>query len=290
MKKLYITLLALALTGSFSAQVSNLDLDAWTSGGGYDDPDGWLTVNQAAAILGISYPVEKITAAPSQGVAAAKMTTLDCASCPGFGAPDPLPGFIRQETAFTGLATSITFDYKYTGVAGDWGAVIVELTQWDPVGDSAIVIAEALDTIATNTTSWTSKTAQFVYSSSLIPDSIKINFVGSIGGLIADPTFPTPQSGTELSVDAISIASPFGSVEEHTLDGNVYTSNDMIHIVLTEPSNGFVTIYDLTGKQVYKGSVNNINTTINTNAFNSGLYLVEVQIGNKSLVKKITIQ
>ncbi len=290
MKKLYITLLTLALTGTFSAQTTNLDLESWTAAGGYDDPDGWLTVNQAATILGISYPVEKITASPSQGLAAAKMTTIDCSSCPGFGAPDPLPGFIRQETAYTALATSVTFDYQYNGVAGDWGAVIVELTQWDPVGDSAIVIAEALDTIATNTTTWTSKTAQFVYSNSLIPDSIKINFVGSIGGLIADPTFPAPQSGTELSVDAISIASPSSFIEEHTLEGNVYTANEMIHIILTEPSNGFVTIYDLTGKQVYRGSISNINTTINTNSFNNGIYLVEVQVENKSLVKKITIQ
>jgi hypothetical protein len=290
MKKIYMTLLTIALGGSLFAQVTNLDLESWTSAGSYDDPDGWLTVNQAALFLGISTPVEKITISPSQGLSAAKMTTVNCAACPSFGAPDPLPGFIRQETAYTALATSVTFDYKFSGVAGDWGAVVVELTQWDPIGDSAIVIAEALDTIATNTTTWTSKTAQFVYSSSLIPDSIKINFIGSIGGLVPDPTFPTPQSGTELSIDAISIASPASFIEEHKLDGNIYTANDMIHIILSESNNGFVTIYDLTGKQVYQGSISNINTTINTNNFNSGIYIVEVNVENKSLVKKVTVQ
>jgi hypothetical protein len=291
MKKIYLTILTIALGTSFNAQLNNLDLDAWTANSGYDDPDGWTTVNQVATLLGIPYPVEKISSNPSQGIAAAKMTTVDCASCPGFGAPDPLPGFIRQETAYNALATSVTFDYKYNGVSGDWGAVVVELTQWDPAGDSAIIIAQAIDTMGASMSTWTARTVQFVYTSSLTPDSIKINFVGSIGGLVQDPSFPAPQSGSELSVDAVMITAPvFASIEENQIEGNIYTANDMIHIVLNESSRSDVSIYDLTGKQVYNGFANNVNTTINTSSYDSGIYLVKVLNGNKTLVRKVVIQ
>lgn len=290
MRKIYLTLLSIAIGSSFSAQLNNLDLDAWTANSGYDDPDGWLTVNQVASLLGISYPVEKITASPSQGTAAAKMTTVACAACPGFGAPDPLPGFIRQETAYTALATSVTFDYQYNGVSGDWGAAVIELTQWDPAGDSAIVVAEAIDTIATNVSTWTSKTVQFVYSSSLTPDSIKINFIGSIGGLIQDPTFPAPQPGSVLNVDAVMIASPSSDIEEYQLDGNIYAANNMIHVILDQTPNGSISIYDISGKQVYNSITTNINTTISTSQYNKGIYLVKVENGGKSLVKKVIIE
>ena len=291
MKKIYITLISIAISTSMSAQLSNLDLETWTDNGSYDDPDGWFTANQGAGILGFAPPVEKITSSPSEGLAAAKMTTVDCASCPSVGAPDPLPGFIQQETAYTAMATSVTFDYKYNGVAGDWGAAVVQLTVWDPVNDSIIIVAQALDTIATNSTSWSSKTMQFAYVNSLTPDSIKINFAGSIGGISADTTLPAPQSGTELSIDALTISSPSAvSVDELSVDGDIYYANDMIHVILTETPNGTISIYDLTGKQVYNSYANNINTIIYTNMYDKGIYLVKIEDKGKTLVKKVVIQ
>ena len=275
-----------------SAQLSNLDLESWTDAGGYDNPDGWMTVNDYAALLGIAEPVEKLTTSVSQGLAAAKMTTLDCASCGTFGVPDPLPGLLNQDIAYYSNPVSVNFDYQYAGVSGDWGAVIVQLTEWDPVGDSAKIVAQAVDTISDMAT-WTNRSVDFIYSAgTFTPDSLKIYFVASISAIIADPSFPAAAGGSALSIDAVEIVDPAtsGIATNNNLEAKVYVSNNNINVMTSEVNNTDVNVVDITGKVIYSSALRNNSTQIPTNGMSSGIYFVTLNGNGKRFVQKVIIE
>lgn len=290
MKKIYLSLLTIFVSLGMTAQLNNLDLESWTSGGSYNDPDGWLTVNQYAFFVGVSPAVTKLSSNVSQGLYAAEMFTQPCPGCTSFGLPDTLPGALIQQTGYySNTVTDFEFDYQYAPVNGDWGAAFVELTVWDAVGDSAIIIAEAADTIGAAVSSWTTRSIPFVFNStSLMPDSIKIYFVSSARDLAGDPTFPYAGSGSTLRIDNVKIIDPAtASVEETNENGvNVFAYNNIITINTETTSSFPFEVVDLTGKVVLSGKTESLNTRINAGHLRSGVYLVSV--GDQ--VKKVIIE
>ncbi len=279
MKKIYLSFFGILLSLGLSAQVTNLDLESWTVGAGYDDPDGWTTVNQYAAFVGASPNVVKLSSNVSQGSYAAEMFTQPCPGCASFGLPDTIPGALIQETGYySNTATDFEFDYQYEPVNGDWGAVFVELTVWDATGDSAITIAEAVDTIGATVTSWTTRTIPFVYAlPSTMPDSIKIYIVSSARDLAGDPSFPAAQDGSTLRIDGIKVNDPAtASVEENTSDVDVFAYHKVITINSNVTKPMPYEVVDLTGKVVLSGTTQSATTRINAGHLRSGIYLVSV--------------
>ena len=282
----------IAVGTSMSAQLTNLNLESWTDAGGYDNPDGWMTVNDYAALLGIAEPVEKLTTSVSEGLAAAKITTLDCPSCGGFGVPDPLPGLLNQDIAYYSNPVSVNFDYQYAGVGGDWGAVVIQLTEWDPAGDSAKIVAQAVDTISDMAT-WTNRSVDFIYNpGTFSPDSLKIYFVSSISGIIADPSFPAAADGSALSIDAVEIVDPAaaGVASYDEIDAKVFVSYNNINVITKDLNNTNVSVLDVTGKVIYNSTINNNTTLISTNEMSSGIYFVTLNGNGKRFVQKIIIE
>ncbi|MCB9188220.1 MAG: T9SS type A sorting domain-containing protein [Flavobacteriales bacterium] len=289
MKKIYLLLLGIMLSFGLSAQLNNMGLNDWTAGFGYDDPDGWTTVNQYAAFISVSPSVLKITSNVSEGTAAAEMFTQPCPNCSSFGAPDTLPGALIQQTGYySNTVTDFVFDYQYEPVNGDWGAAFVELTVWDAVNDTAIVIAEAADTIGATVTTWTTRTIPFVFNSTtLMPDSIKIYFVSSARDLAQDPTFPPVQDGSTLRIDNVKIIDPASaSVEEYESPIEVFVYQRIITINAASTSVMPYEIVDLTGKVVMSGKTSSSTTQINAEHLRSGVYLVSV--GDQ--VKKVIME
>lgn len=281
--------MAIALSLGMTAQLNNLGLNDWTANFSYDDPDGWTTVNQYAAFISVSPSVIKLTSNVSEGSAAAEMFTQPCSGCAGFGLPDTLPGALIMNTGYySNTATSFEFDYQYEGVNGDWGAAFVELTQWDATGDSAIVIAEAADTIGATVTSWTTRDLPFVYHyPSLMPDTINIYFVSSARDIAGDPTFPFAGDGSTLRIDNIKVNDPAtASVEENESNINVFAYNNVINIATETNHNLSYEVVDLTGKIVMTGNTNGVTTRINAGHLRSGIYLVSV--GDR--VQKVIIE
>lgn len=278
MRKFYLSLLGVAASLGLSAQLNNLGLNDWTAGFGYDDPDGWTTVNQYAAFVGASPNVLKISSNVSEGSAAAEMFTQACPGCATFGV-DTLPGVMFQETGYySNTVTDFVFDYQYAPVNGDWGAAFVELTVWDAINDTAIVIAEAADTIGATVSSWTTRTIPFVFNSTtLMPDSIKIYFVSSARDLAGDPTFPYPQEGSTLRIDNVKIVDPAtASVEEYESPIEVFAYQHVITINTANTLTLPYEIVDLTGKVVMSGKTSSMTTQINAEHLRSGVYLVSV--------------
>lgn len=289
MKKIYLSLLAIVMSLGMSAQLNNLGLNDWTAGFGYDDPDGWTTVNQYAGFLGVSPGVIKISSNVSEGTAAAEMFTQPCSGCAGFGIPDTLPGALIMNTGYySNTATEFEFDYQYEGVNGDWGMAMAELTVWDPTGDTSIVIAMAVDTLAATTTSWTTRSLSFVYDfPAMTPDTINIYFMSSSRDVAQDPTFPDPQDGSTLRVDNVKVIDPAtASIEEIESTINVFAYHNVITISTPTSDNIPYEVVDLTGKIVMTGRTNGSVSRINGDHLRSGIYLVSV--GDK--VQKIIIE
>lgn len=292
MKKIYLSFLGILISVGSFAQLTNLGLESWTAGSGYDDPDGWTTINQYAGLVGINPNVVKLSTNVSEGQYAAEMFTQNCAACVGFGAPDPAPGLLVQQTGYyTNTATDFTFDYQYEGVNGDWGAVMVELTIWDFVGDSARVIARAVDTIGATMTTWNSRTVSFVYDfPAQTPDTINIYFVSSARDVAQDPSFPAPQAGSTLRVDNIAVIDPAAGVDEIASDLNVFAYQNIITIQSSNLSKAPYQVVDITGKTVMTGSTDGKTTRINANTLQSGVYLISIGSGDHKLVKKVIIE
>ncbi|CAG5079645.1 T9SS type A sorting domain-containing protein [Parvicella tangerina] len=290
MKKIYLSFFTLLAALGMDAQLQNMNLENWTAGTGYDDPDGWTTVNQYAGFVGASPNVVKLSSNVSEGSFAAEMFTQPCSGCASFGLPDTIPGLLTQETGYySNTVTDVQLDYQFAPVNGDWGAISVDLTVWDATGDSAIVIASAADTIGAAMSSWTTRTIPFVFNStSLMPDSIKIYIVSSARDLANDPTFPDPQDGTTLRVDNIKILDPASaSVEESEESAfDIFAYNNIITIKTENVSSFNYEVVDLTGKMVLNGQSASAITRINAEQLRSGVYLVA--IGNT--VKKVVIE
>ena len=136
MKRILLGLFTITAIGTSTAQ-TNLDLEAWTSGGAYEDPDGWFTPNQFSA-QGVPVTVTKETANPGGGLYSAVMTTTQCQICLFAGITDTLPGVIQQAIPFTETSVgSIDFSYLYNAVSGDEGLAMVRLTKWNTITNSA---------------------------------------------------------------------------------------------------------------------------------------------------------
>lgn len=293
MKKIYLSILGLLVSMGLSAQLFNMGLESWTAGSGYDDPDGWTTINQYVGFFGINPNVVKLTSNFSEGAASAEMFTQDCPSCTGFGAPDPMPGLLIQQTGYySNTATELVFDYQYEGVNGDWGVAMAELTIWDVAGDSARVIARAADTLGATMTTWNTRSISFVYDfPTQVPDTINIYFVSSARDVVQDPTFPAPQAGSTLRVDNVSIVDPAtASVEENSDELYVYAYQNIITIKTSSLNKVPYQVVDLTGKIVLSGSTDGMTSRINANNLQSGVYLISVGSGEHKSVKKIVIE
>jgi hypothetical protein len=85
-----------------------------------------------------------------------------------------------------------------------------------------------------------------------------------------------------LSIDEMSDASNF------TVSPN--PANEVINVKLNNAENAVITISDLAGKVVSTTTSNGISTSVSTAGLNSGVYLVNVTIGNSTSTQKVVIK
>ena len=80
-----------------------------------------------------------------------------------------------------------------------------------------------------------------------------------------------------------------GVENENTLEGTVYSYGKTVYVKLNGQSNiAVVHIYDIHGKEVYSGVIQNQFTEIKLNNV-TGIYLVEINAVEGKLTKKIFI-
>jgi hypothetical protein len=292
MKKLYISLVAVAISAASFAQLTNLGLENWTAGSGYEDPDGWQTVNQFAGQIFITPPVTKVTADPAEGMYSASMATRYCAICGTLGVPiDTIPGIMIQDQSINGKPTSVSFKYKYAGVNGDNGGAFVELTKWDAMLVDAEVIGSGTAIITSNSATWVDVTINIDYVSATMPDSISITFFSSARAATQDDAFPPSGINSTLTVDAISVSMPVGILEEaNEIEATVFVSNNQLVIQTEDLVGASFEVYSVTGQRMIKSVIDNSTEIVSTDELASGIYLVKVISDKGTVTKKVFVK
>ncbi|PKP01783.1 MAG: hypothetical protein CVU11_14195 [Bacteroidetes bacterium HGW-Bacteroidetes-6] len=77
-------------------------------------------------------------------------------------------------------------------------------------------------------------------------------------------------------------------VEENTLDGNIFAYDRQLNVELAD-ANGTVTVYNAVGQVVISQEINNANTVIGMNSFDSGIYNVVVESNGMIMQKKVSL-
>jgi hypothetical protein len=117
-------------------------------------------------------------------------------------------------------------------------------------------------------------------------------YEGSVLGFSGDGSaFQLTSPGAvmvRLTDDPILNVNEINEVSNFTVSPN--PANDVINVKLNNADNAVITISDLAGKVVSTSSSNGISTSISTANLNSGVYLVNVTIGNSTSTQKVVIK
>ncbi len=115
--------------------------------------------------------------------------------------------------------------------------------------------------------------------------------------MFSSSSFFKPIPGSVLYIDGASVVMGVNDLNAPSANVNVYpnpTSGDVNFNI--NPSAGSVTgygieVYDITGKKVNTYKVSNNHTTINTDAYNAGLYFYQLfdQNGTQLKVGKFSV-
>lgn len=240
MKKLLL-FSVLICTGLFSqAQINNADFENWSQNTvgstTYDSLHHWMTYNDLVFPLADAYGFPTILFSEgafqeqpgSGGVGSAlRLETVDCQLCPQAGLPTTIPAFAFFNNTYTQRPESISFNYKYEPVNGDWGAAAFLLTS----GTGALMdtIAGVIIPFENAQSSWTNMTFPLSYFSAANPDSIRVSLLSSGDTLLNNlyNNVPPAEVGSKLYVDDIQLnmptpgtASPVGNILANDIANN----------------------------------------------------------------------
>ena len=117
-------------------------------------------------------------------------------------------------------------------------------------------------------------------------------YEGSVLGFSGDGSaFQLTSPGSvmvRLTDDPILNVNEINEVSNFTVSPN--PANDVINVKLNKADDAVITISDLAGKVVSTTTANGISTSVSTASLNSGVYLVNVTIGNSTSTQKVVIK
>ncbi|MCH8319229.1 MAG: hypothetical protein IIA88_12175, partial [Bacteroidetes bacterium] len=167
---------------------TNLDMELWSpvtpappcSG---DNPNDWATLN-VFTCLGFAQSTFKDTVNPGEGMASARLETIDAPGATTQGAcSDTAGGMLSIGTGtpggdigvpYTQRPDSVKFLYKYKPVDSDMGAILVELSHYDVLNDSTITDGQGFMLFTQLDTVWTVGSVAICYFTFDTPDTLVI--------------------------------------------------------------------------------------------------------------------
>lgn len=194
-----------------------------------------------------------------------------------------------------GRTPSFSFWYRYIPVGGtgtDTCSCAVGMYYHNSVKDTLELIGGGYWSSSTTQGAWKQITVPIVYdSANLQPDTIIIQF-----SACALNAAWSPKSGDTLDIDNSSIVLGVGNIPEHLDNINVYPNpaNTEVNLAISGLFPGAtVEVYDMTGRAMGTFPVRNNFLTINTQSFNTGIYIYrllndsgnELNAGKFSVVK-----
>ncbi len=302
MKFSLLSVLALAsglLAREAQAQaIPNGDLNTWAQRGVSEAPVGWLITDDIAADQGFPIATNTVvkTAQARSGAFAAQLQTQSLAlvgDVPGIltlgtvlNRNAPAPGGV----AFTARAARLEFYYKLTGAQALADSAVVQMELTRSVGGVRTLVAEGRFLFRVAATAYTRVALPLTYSSGLVPDSARVQFVSGIADVI--------HAGTVLTIDDVVFAGTATATRDAALnaaltaapnpspDGRyTLTANDNTSGLLAAP----LAVLDATGRvvrrEVAPATAPGSNRTLDLNGLPEGIYTLQL-FTDKGLVTR----
>lgn len=232
MKKILLSIISMTIGVSAFSQILNADFENWTAKSAtvafppqtinYDSLHNWQTINDFvgfAAANGFAIQPGATKEPGNVNSFALGLETIDCQPCALAGLPSTIPAFAFFNGDYTQRPESVSFDYKFAPVNGDWGAAAFLLTSG--TGSAMDTIAGAIIPFENAQANWTNMTVPLSYFSGANPDSIRVSLLSSGDTLLNAlyPNSPNAQVGTQIFFDDIQlnmptpgVASPVGNI------------------------------------------------------------------------------
>jgi hypothetical protein len=230
-------------------------------------------VRRSASVHGGSYAAKVQTLTiPVVGAMGGILTLGSYSLLSGFSGGMPI----------TGKPIKLNGYYKYAPVSGDSMAIVVVMTKWNGTSRDTLFGGGTMSNTAV--TSYTAFQIPITYTPpTATPDSVNIIAFSSAGN--------TPQVGSALYLDDLSFEYSVG-VDETETDGilsvfpNPTTGN--VSALLDGESNT-ITVYNILGEIIYSQNTSSKNLNIDLSSFEIGVYLLEVNNGNRKYMRKLVL-
>lgn len=303
MKKLLLTIsvLAASAAATMAQTTPDFNFETWTNvpfSTTVQDPQGWASLNILNVFTATPLSVFKETTAPAEGTISAKVTTvkitgaaipnpyeagdLDTAGVLAIGQlmPPPSQGIIYGFN-YTWRPTVLSFQSKYTPMAGDSAFVVALLTKWN--GSSRDTIAWGAYSTGATTTSYSLNSLNMTYNPSFAtvsPDSQQVLISSSVY------SHNGAKIGSAFYIDDMEW-SGWNSISElnssHTL--SVYPNPATAEITFSSSAEiSSVEIFDVTGRWIGSYPATDNKVHIQTSNFNAGMYIYTVSDESKQII------
>jgi hypothetical protein len=281
MKKIYLVICTAALSVLSYAQ-QNLDFEATITPSGYpgvNDVPGWSTIF-----------AEGESNNPGEGLQSLKITSTEdafLASLIGYS-DDTIPGFAIQSISATNLLNpgniSVDFQYKYTGVNGDIGTVIVQIADTMGAGSSDdVILYGGYLAINSDVTTWTNYTIHLIATGfSGTPNDFSIIATPSAGSIDGSSN---AHPGSTLWIDAFVLNNfAYAGIEETNIQFSLYP-NPMTDILnLDIESFESVKLLTFDGKEV----LSSVDNHLDVSTLSAGTYICLISLKDgKTVSQKI---
>ncbi len=320
MKKLLLSLSALVILGlpKLTAQIINPDFETWSVdllATDARDPNsglnsaGWWDFNLTNSILLGSSPITVFqdSVNPEHGNYCAKIvsqvmshTAYDTLRYYGFDFPDTNGIIVTAYVGYTGVfniktgipihgrISNFSFYYRYYPNGTDTSSCSVSMYHWNSTNNTRSLIGGGLWRTSGTTSSWTVANVPVLYDSASAPDTVVILFS-------ACSLFKNPQVNDSLMIDNGTITG-IDNITHPAVSASIYpnpANEELSMKVSSQAIVNHIEVYDITGKLVDTYKMNNNFLVINTQAYNTGLYLykmfdndgIQVDIGKFSIVR-----
>ena len=276
--------------------IHNSGFEDWTNYGTYEDPDNWITENQATSISGVVTATKSTDAHSGNYAIRLETKQVITETVPGTaisGALNPLSLLIDIGVPINIRPDSMCGWYKYIPFPADLGSIEIILTKYNPTTKLRDLVGSGIF-VATPAANYTQFTIAIIY---LTTDPADLPDTAVVSLISGSQTFA---AGSVLYVDDICLVytptPPPADIEDFTETGfSVYPNpaSEFINIDLLGKSSRDATfqLYDITGKIVMKLPGPRASNSFAVNGLNIGLYYFQVISSDGSLIKtgKITI-
>jgi len=306
MKKTVLTISALVMFAiGANAQSPDFSFETWNNvpfSTTIQDPQGWASLNTLNVFTSTPVSVFKETTAPFAGTSSAKITTVKVA---GALIPNPYQtghnidtaGFLTIGKIITNPSAGIIYGYnytwrsavlsfqsKYTRIAGDSAFVLVTLTKWN--GTSRDTIANGKYATNSSSSNYSLHSINLTFNpafATVLPDSEQIFISSSIY------SHPGAKIGSAFYIDDLAWSGYNSTNDIRGIDNTVSIypnpATNNINFKCSIDAN-ILEVTDITGRLIASYSMDNKKVNIETSSFPSGIYFYSISNKKKEIINR----